>query len=78
MTLCKKVDNAIEPTDSDHISIYGFKTENDLNNDNETHIDSITQEGDWKGCAESIVFENSANYYYISVQDDNGKHIYFE
>jgi hypothetical protein len=63
----------LDESEVNHISIYGFKTEEALENNEETHIDSITEEDDWESAVDSIVEDNRGKYYHITVESDNGK-----
>lgn len=56
-----------------HISIYGFETEENLDNNKEKHIDSITKDGFWERCVIDIIAENKNAYYHITVESDDGK-----
>jgi hypothetical protein len=63
----------LDESEVNYISVYGFKTEGALDNNEETYIDSIAEEGDWERTIHSIVEDNKENYYHITVQSDNGK-----
>lgn len=59
--------------DLNYISIYGFKTEEDLDNNNEHHIDSISETGNWVKDVKSIIADNKDDFFHISVQSDDGR-----
>lgn len=68
-----EVKEAEEDEEVNHISIYGFVTESNLEANQDTHIDSIEQSGEWEKCVLSIIKENKDNYHHITVQSDDGK-----
>lgn len=63
----------LDEPEAKYINIYGFKTEDDLNNNKETHIDSITEDGDWEQTVQSIINDNKDDYHHITTESDNGK-----
>jgi hypothetical protein len=66
-------DECNEKSELNHVTIYGFVTEEDLEKNRESHIDSLTQEGDWEDCVLSIIEENKDTFYHITVESDDGK-----
>lgn len=62
-----------DESEQNYISIYGFESESDLENNKETHIDSIAQDDAWEECVLSIIEDNKGNYHHITVQSDDGK-----
>lgn len=58
-----------------YISIYGFKTEADLDNDNSHHIDTISQDGDWLNDAKNIINSNKYNYFYVVAESEDGSNL---
>jgi hypothetical protein len=58
-----------------HISLYGFKTEDDLDNNIEQHIDSIVEDDNWIKDVNAIVASNKPKFFHISVQSDDGRRL---
>jgi tRNA G37 N-methylase Trm5 len=73
MNLASSTVDLVGDSEVNHISIYGFVTEDDLNNNIEKHLDSITEDGEWEKTVQSIVNDHKSHYYHISVESDNGK-----
>jgi len=67
-TLKDDVDNKAQ-----HITIRGYETEDDLDAQRSTHIDSITIEQWENGEGVKLIEENEPNFYHIEQIDDDGK-----
>lgn len=63
--------------DANYISIYGFRTEKDLDENNDEHIDSILEDDNHEEDIKSILAREKDNFYHITVESDDGKPLSF-
>jgi len=60
-----------------YISVYGWRTEDDFyngeNSNTAIHIERLPVKGNWKSAVKNLVKRKSSKFYHIEVSDPNGK-----